>query len=106
MTYQIFDITINDRVVAHGCIDKQNNKFGFIPKEDEKMATILKYIVDAPIFDLMTSFDNGVRIEKTQPKDNLFMDALIYHLPRKYKVSNVRTQESDKSISKVLESYV
>ena len=104
MTYQIFDITIHDRVVAYGCIDKQNNKFGFILKEDEKMATILKYIVDAPIFDLMTSFDNGVKIEKTQPKDNLFIDALIYHLPRKYHVSNIRTYESDKSVQKLLES--
>jgi hypothetical protein len=106
MTYQVFDITINDRVVAHGCVDKANNRFGFIPREDEKMATILKYIVDEPVFGLMTSFDNGVRLEQAEPKDSQFIDALTYHLPRKYHISNVRTETSDKSISKLLQSYL
>jgi hypothetical protein len=70
------------------------------------MATILKYIVDEPVFGLMTSFDNGVRLEQAEPKDSQFIDALTYHLPRKYHISNVRTETSDKSISKLLQSYL
>ena len=102
MKYDVFEIVVNKRTIAYCSIDKENNKFGYIPVEDESLATVLKYIVDEPIMSLTVSLDNGLCRESFEPKDDLFLKALAYHLPRKYKVSNLHQRESDKNMKSFL----
>ena len=102
MTYETFEIVINDITVAYCAIDKENNQFGYVPVEDETLSTVLKYVVDEPTLNLTVSLDDSMQLQNFEPKDELFIKALNYHLPRKYHVANVQERETDKSLKSYL----
>jgi len=102
MTYETFEIVINDITVAYCAIDKEHNQFGYAPVEGETLSTVLKYIVDEPVFNLTVSLDDGMQMQNIEPKDDLFIKALNHHLPRKYHIANVQKRETDKNMKSYL----
>ena len=102
MTYETFEIVINDTTVAYCAVDKKRNQFGYAPVEDESLSTVLKYVVDEPSLNLTVLLDDGMQFRAIEPKDDLFIKALNHHLPRKYHVANVQKCNTDKSIKSYL----
>ena len=104
MNYHTFEIAVDAITVAYCCIDKEHNQLGYVPIEDETLSTVLRYIIDDPHLSLTVDLDNTLQLQTFQPKDELFLKALSYHLPRKYKIKNIAIQESDKSMYDFLKS--